>query len=242
MAEDEAQVRNRTERLAQLGNLLAGFAHEVRNPLSTIGLNLQLVLEEFEQAESARDKRTYKRLAVVEEEVKRLRSILEEFLRFARSPELKLQVAELNGLLQGLVDFMAPEMREKGIALRFYPEGGSVHSRVDRDQIRAAVLNLLRNALDACRPGDQVLVSLRREGDEAVVRVTDTGVGMTAEVQARGFQPYFSTKKDGTGLGLPTVRRIVEDHGGRVELTSEVGKGTQFSIRLPLQRGEQEGA
>ena len=234
MSEDAAQERRRTERLAQLGSLLAGLAHEIRNPLSTIGLNLQLVKEEFEGAETVRDKRTHKRISVVQEEVKRLQAILEEFLRFVRSPEVRAQPGDLNQLLQSLVDFMAPEMAGRGIALRYFPEHAAVVAPIDRDQLRAALLNLLRNAQDACREGDQVLVSVRLEEREVAVRVTDTGPGMSPEVRQRAFQPYFSTKQSGSGLGLPTARRIVEEHGGRIELTSEVGKGTQFTIHLPL--------
>ncbi len=235
MTTDEAQERARTERLAQLGNLLAGFAHEVRNPLSTIGLNLQLVKEDFAEAESTRDKRTFKRLSTVEDEVKRLQSILDEFLKFARSPELKLAPTDANTVLQNLVDFMTAEMKEREITLRFFPDPALPTIPLDRDQFRAAVLNLLKNALDVCRPGDQVLVSSRRVGDEVLVRVIDTGPGMSADVRERVFQPYFSTKKSGTGLGLPTVRRIVREHGGTIELTSEEGRGTQFAIRLPIQ-------
>lgn len=234
MSAEEAQERTRIERLAQLGNTLAAFAHEVRNPLSTIGLNLQLVKEDFNTAETPRDKRTFKRLTIVEEEVRRLQSILEEFLRFARSPQLRVEAQDLNTVVQALVDFMAPEMRERGVALRFYPDTGALQVPIDRDQIRAAVLNLLRNALEACRPGDEVLVSTRAEDGCALLRVTDTGPGMTPDVRERVFTPYFSTKRTGTGLGLATVRRIVEEHGGRIDLTSEVGKGTQFTVRLPV--------
>src|SRR5689334_20306201 len=146
---EERRARIRMERLAQLGTLLAGFAHEVRNPLSTIGLNLQLVLEEFQQPETARDKRTQKRLATVEAEVRRLQKILEEFLGFARAPEPKLAPVDVNERLQALVDFHEPEMREHGLSLRFYP--GAAVGRIpgDWDHLQAALGNLLRNAVEA---------------------------------------------------------------------------------------------
>ncbi len=233
MTVDEAQDRARTERLAQLGTWLAGFAHEIRNPLSTIGLNLQLVKEDFADAESARGKRTHKRLAVVEQEVKRLQAILAEFLRFARHPNLQPKPTDLNSMLRAVVDFTAPEMQEHGISLRFYPGPDVGTLQLDGDQLRAAMLNLLRNAQDACKPGDEVLISTERRGDRVRVRVTDTGSGMASDVQARVFEPYFSTKKQGTGLGLPTTRRIIEDHGGTLELSSELGRGTQFTVELP---------
>ena len=150
---EERLSRIRTQRLAQLGTLLAGFAHEVRNPLSTIGLNLQLVLEEFRDPETPRDKRTQKRLATVEAEVRRLQKILEEFLGFARAPEPKLEPVDLNARLQALVEFQEPEMRDLGISLRFYPGTGVGIVPVDWDHLQAAVVNLLRNAKDATPAG-----------------------------------------------------------------------------------------
>jgi signal transduction histidine kinase len=224
----------RTQRLAQLGTLLAGFAHEVRNPLSTIGLNLQLVLEDFRDAETPRDKRTQKRLATVESEVRRLQKILEEFLSFLRAPEPRVVPIDLNARLQALVEFQEPEMRDAGVALRFYPGSDVGQVAADWDHLQAAVGNLLRNAKEATPVGGEVMVSTTREGDFALLRVTDTGSGIAPELQARVFEPYFSTKKAGNGLGLPTVRRVVDEHGGTVSMESEIGKGTQFSLRLPV--------
>ncbi|MBL9076060.1 MAG: two-component sensor histidine kinase [Planctomycetes bacterium] len=235
-AREERLAKIRTQRLAQLGTLLAGFAHEVRNPLSTIGLNLQLVLEDFREPETPRDKRTQKRLSTVEAEVRRLQKILEEFLGFARAPEPKLVPVDLNAKLQALVEFQEPELRELGISLRFFA-GADVDSvPLDWDHMQAALVNLLRNAKDATPAGGEILISTVRDGGHVTIRVTDTGAGMTPEVQARVFEPYFSTKRSGTGLGLPTVRRVVEEHGGTLTLQSEVGKGTQFSLRLPAGR------
>lgn len=230
---EERMTRIRTERLAQLGTLLAGFAHEVRNPLSTISLNLQLVLEEFRDPETPRDKRTQKRVATVEAEVRRLQKILEEFLGFARAPEPKLLPVDLNQRLQAVVDFHQPELRENGLTLRFYPGHDIGLVSADWDHLQAAVVNLVRNAKDATPSGGEVLVSTVREGGWVMIRVTDTGAGIPAELQPRVFDPYFSTKKSGTGLGLPTARRVAAEHGGSLTLQSEVGKGTQFTLRLP---------
>lgn len=228
----ERQARIRTQRLAELGTLLAGFAHEVRNPLSTIGLNLQLVLEDFKDAETTRDRRTQKRIATVEAEVRRLQKILEEFLSFARAPEPRLVPDDLDQRLTQVVDFHQQAMQERGISVRFYP-GGVGLVPIDWDHLQAAVVNLLRNAGESMPAGGEILVSSVRDGDDVLVRVTDTGAGIPADVQGRIFDPYFSTKKAGTGLGLPTVRRVVEEHGGTLTFTSEVGKGTQFTLRLP---------
>lgn len=230
---EERLSRIRTERLAQLGTLLAGFAHEVRNPLSTISLNLQLVLEEFREPETARDKRTQKRIATVEGEVRRLQKILEEFLGFARAPEPKVVPVDLNRKLQAVVDFHQPELREVGLSLRFYPGQDIGLVPADWDHVQAAVVNLIRNGKDATPAGGEVLVSTSREPGSVSIRVTDTGAGIPPELQPRVFDPYFSTKKSGTGLGLPTARRVAAEHGGSLSLESEVGKGTQFTLRLP---------
>lgn len=238
---EERLSRIRTERLAQLGSLLAGFAHEVRNPLSTISLNLQLVLEDFREPETPRDKRTQKRIATVEGEVRRLQKILEEFLGFARAPEPKLQPCDLNRKLAAMVEFAEPELREAGVSLRFFPGADIGLVPADWDHLQAAVGNLLRNAKDATPAGGEVLVSTSREGTSVLVRVTDTGAGIPPELQPRVFDPYFSTKKSGTGLGLPTARRVAAEHGGSLTLQSEVGKGTQFTLRLPAPIGHAEG-
>lgn len=230
--------RIRTQRLAQLGTLLAGFAHEVRNPLSTIGLNLQLVLEDFKEAESARDKRTHKRLSTLDREVRRLQKLLEEFLSYARAPEPKLEPVDLNHQLGALIDFHEPEMKSAELSLRFYPDNQIGTVACDWDHVQAAVGNLLRNARDASRPGGEILVSTQREGDFVAIRVTDTGEGIPEEQVGRVLEPYFSTKKGGTGLGLPTVRRVAEEHGGSLTLQSEPGKGTQFALRLPARAGD----
>ncbi|MCA8950458.1 MAG: two-component sensor histidine kinase [Planctomycetes bacterium] len=233
-ARNERVDRIRLERLAQLGTLLAGFAHEVRNPLSTIGLNLQLVLEDFRNAETARDKRTEKRLSTVHAEVRRLQAILEEFLSFARAPEPRLVPIELNDKLREVVDFHQPEMAEAGVSLRFYPGAGVGQVAADWDFLRAAVVNLLRNARDATPAGGQIMVSTTPDDGHVLVRVTDTGAGIAPELHERVFEPYVSTKKSGTGLGLATVRRVVAEHGGTLTMESEVGKGTQFTMRLPV--------
>ena len=139
----------RMQRLAQLGTLLAGFAHEVRNPLSTIGLNLQLVLEDFREAESTRDKRTHKRLSTVEGEVRRLQTILESFLSYARAPEPKLAAVDLNQRLRAFLEFQEPEMKEVSVSLRFYPGAGVGEVACDWDHVQGAIGNLLRNAKEA---------------------------------------------------------------------------------------------
>lgn len=236
MVDDPAQEDNRTERLAHLGSLLAGFAHEIRNPLSTIGLNIQLVKEDFADAQAPRDKRTFKRLSVVEAEIHRLQKILEDFLRYVRRPKLAVRAVDLNRRLRDLVELNVPEFARKGVSLRMYAGSDIGEVDLDMDLFHSVIVNLLVNAQAACKAGDEVMVATRREAEDVVVQVTDTGAGMTPEVLERAFEPYFSTKKSGTGLGLAIARRIVEEHGGTMAVSSEPGKGTQFNLRLPRHR------
>jgi two-component system sensor histidine kinase HydH len=243
MDRESTQERIRTRQLARLGALFAGFAHEIRNPLSTIGLNLGLIREEFREPETPREKRVHKRLGVVEEQVQRLQGVLDEFLTYVRVPELQLRSVDLHGMLSNLVEFEMPAAANRGVSLRLF-EGNHVPPvRLDPSLFRAVLENLVRNALEVCAEGDQILLGVRERGDEVEITVTDTGPGMSRETQEKLFTPFFSTKKSGHGLGLATARRIVEQHGGRIAVESDLGQGTQFTIRLPgdgAARGEGE--
>jgi signal transduction histidine kinase len=174
----------------------------------------------------------------VEGEVRRLQTILEEFLKHARAPEPKLRAVNLNEKLQALIDFHHLEMKDVDLSMRFYPGGEVAEVWCDWDLVQAAVVNLMRNAKEATPSGGQIFVSTMREQDFVVINVTDTGEGIDLQQIDRVLEPYFSTKKGGTGLGLPTARRVAEDHGGTLTMQSEPGKGTQFSLRLPIRQGD----
>lgn len=222
------------DRLAHLGSLAAGLAHEIRNPLSTIALNLAMLREDWSHAETQKEKKTIKRIELLEREVARLEAILNDFLRFARSSELKLEPADLNRLLQEVVDFVEPEAKKKGVQIRTQFAVSLPEIQLDRNALRQAILNLLVNAREAMPKGGELILRTKKEGNFVELELTDTGEGMSEEVLARCFDVYFSTKRGGTGLGLPTTKRIVEDHGGEIEVQSELGRGTRFVIRLPV--------
>jgi two-component system, NtrC family, sensor histidine kinase HydH len=219
---------------AEISQLAGGLAHEIRNPLSTLSLNLDLLLEDFQNPETLRDRRVLQRVERLRHEVHRLFAILENFLRFARVQELKLEPTDLNAIIDELRDFSEPHAATKGIVIRtrFAPDLPSI--RIDRDLFKQALLNLVLNAQHAMPSGGELILTTRREGCWIVLDVTDTGVGMTDEVRARIFDAFFSTRPAGSGLGLPTTRKIVEAHGGTIHVQSEPGKGSQFTIRLPV--------
>ena len=227
------QVRaKRAERLAELGTLTGGLAHEIKNPLSTIQLNLQLLQEDL-MPENPAYSRLANRLKVCERETGRLREILDDFLRYAGKIELQRTKIELNRLCEELVDFFWPQAQQGRVQLRMKRFGADVFVMADERLVKQAVLNLMLNAVQAMPNGGELILAVNDGAEEAVIDVIDTGSGIEGEVISRIFDAYYSTKKSGTGLGLAMTRRIAEEHGGRVSVSSEVGKGSNFSLHLP---------
>jgi signal transduction histidine kinase len=234
-AEEEPEVARRLRaQYAEISQLAGGLAHEIKNPLSTVSLNLDLLAEDFQNPETPRDRRVLQRVERLRHEIHRLSGILENFLRFARIQDLKLGVADLNAVVEELRDFYEPHAATKSIVMRarLAPELPPV--QLDTELFKQALLNLWLNAEHAMPSGGELILTTRREGPAIVLDVIDTGVGMTEEVRARIFEAFFSTRPGGSGLGLPTTRKIVEAHEGTIRVQSEPGKGSQFTIRLPV--------
>jgi len=219
---------------AEISQLAGGLAHEIRNPLSTLSLNLDLLLEDFQNPETLRDRRVLQRVERLRHEVDRLLAILENFLRFARVQDLKLEPTDLNAIIDELRDFSEPHAATKGIVIRTSFAADLPAIRIDSDLFKQALLNLVLNAQHAMPSGGELILTTRLEKPWIVLDVIDTGVGMPEEVRARIFDAFFSTRAEGSGLGLPTTRKIVEAHGGSIHVQSEPGKGSQFTIRLPV--------
>jgi two-component system sensor histidine kinase HydH len=231
---DRLQRRARqAERLAELGTLTGGLAHEIKNPLSTIQLNLQLLREDLPEGEPSTG-RIVNRLTTVQKEASRLRDILDDFLRFAGKMELDRRPADVNRLLEEMVDFFHPQAQIQRVQLRLRPAAGELVVPLDERHMKQALLNLMINAVHAMPAGGELILSARREGDRAVIDVIDTGRGIEPDALPKIFQAYYSTKKGGHGLGLAISKRVVEEHGGTLSAVSEVGKGTNFRIELPV--------
>lgn len=232
-----APVPPDTERM--LARLAAGLAHEIKNPLSTMSINLALLEEEWsrnrEGAEtSAREKRVVKRIATLQREIQRLETIVEDFLRYARGGEVNRSPHDLSQLVRETLEFVETEDARQGIRHHVELPLGLPLVMLDEGAFRQALLNLFVNARQAMPMGGEMIVRAQRQGNMVELSVTDTGVGMTPEALERCFDVYWSTKKGGTGLGLATTRRIVEEHDGRINVVSELNRGTSFSIVLPL--------
>ncbi len=227
-----------TSRLAEWGALAGGLAHEIKNPLSTMNITLQLLREEWAEGTTPRERKTLQRIDVLLAEIRRLEKIVADFLSLAREHALELVPTDIGRLIADLVDFLRPELSRQGIRTALHLDHGVGSVAVDVNLLRQALLNLLRNSIDAMPDGGDLTIQMRREDGSVRIDVIDTGAGMTRETLDRIFQAFFSTKRHGTGLGLPTTRRIFEEHGGSIEAQSEPGRGTLFTARLPVRRGD----
>ncbi|MBY0589161.1 two-component sensor histidine kinase [bacterium] len=217
-----------------LASMAGELAHEIRNPLSTIQMSVQLLAEDLETPTKQADRRISQKIEVVARECQRLSSILDSFLRMTRLHQVEGRRVNLNELVAEVLEFSRPRITSSGIILRVDLQADLPAVCVDEDLWRQAILNLLLNAESASRPGDELMVRTRRDNDVVILDITDTGHGMTDEVRAQVFRPFFSTRQGGTGLGLPATKRIVEAHGGTIRVESQPSCGTAFRICLPV--------
>jgi len=220
----------RSERLATIGQMAAQIAHEVRNPLNALGLNAELLGDEIAEGNTGEATDI---LAALRNEVNRLVGITESYLAIGRAPPLRLEPFPLGQLVEDLVSFQREETERAGVAVELeLPELPEVLA--DVNQLRQALLNILRNAVEALgSAGGALRIQAAVDGKFVRVDLVDDGPGMDAEHVARIFDPFFSTKEAGSGLGLPLTHQVIVEHGGRITCTSSPGVGTTFSIWLP---------
>lgn len=224
-----------TDPSAELAELAGGFIHELKNHLSTFGLNLQLLAEEFADPQSPRERKAHERILRLETECQRLTDVANDFLRFARLRELDCRPTRLDEVIAEMIDFFTPKARASGIEIKTYFPSDLAMVSLDRDLFKQALLNLMLNAVQAMANGGELTFQARPDDNTVRLDIIDTGCGMSAESLTNVFKPFYTTRPGGTGLGLPTTRRIVEMHGGRIEVQSELGKGTQFTVWLPVE-------
>jgi signal transduction histidine kinase len=220
----------------ELAELAGSFIHEIKNHLSTFGLNLQLLAEDFQDPQTQRERRALERVVRLQGECQRLVDVSNDFLRFARLRDLNRVPVRLAELVEEMLDFFGPTARQADLSLKSYVPADLPPVLLDRELFKQALLNLLLNAQQAMPDGGTVTIQAcepQESPGSVCLMVIDTGRGMAPEVAARAFRPFFSTKAGGTGLGLATTRKIVEAHGGSIAVQSEPGRGTKFTIRLP---------
>jgi signal transduction histidine kinase len=244
--EAQGSAGEHLKQLEELGKLTGGLAHEIKNPLSTIKVNLKLVREDLEavsgtqsgetraQGGNHRLARALRKAAVLEKETDRLEQILEGFLRYVGRTELNRARIDINELISDMVDFYSPQALSHSITLRqgLHPE--PLFCKADADMLKQVILNLFINAQHAMSAGGELMIRTDRQQGSAVIRVSDTGTGINPDRLPHIFDAYQSSRSNGSGLGLPTARKIVNAHNGTVTVESEPGKGASFTVKLPM--------
>jgi signal transduction histidine kinase len=227
LTESQAVIA-RQEKLASLGILAAGVAHEIRNPLTAIKFRLYSLRQSLPKAGADDEDAT-----VIAGEISRLERIVEDFLQFARPSEPEMVTVPAQRMLQEVHDLLRPQLEKAGIELKLEPSEPA-WLRADPHQIKEVLINLIQNSADSIGQQGAVTLRVRHLRDDAVaMEVADTGKGIPPEVQKHLFDPFFSTKEGGTGLGLSIAARIVEKHGGQLRFQTQINRGTTFSVILP---------
>jgi len=217
----------------ELAELAGSLAHEIKNPLSVIRMNMELLGEDFADAQTPEERRALTKIETVQKQCTRLENLLRDFLKFARLRDLDLSPGSLNEVVDRVLAFFEPQAKQSDIEFIRFLDPALPSIKLDEQTLHAALLNLVKNGLEAMPEGGQLLARTRLTRHGVALDLIDTGCGMDSKTAMRMFETFFSTKNGGTGLGLPTARKIIEAHGGRISVQSEVGRGTQFTIEFP---------
>jgi signal transduction histidine kinase len=221
------------EQYNELAELAGSLAHEIKNPLSVIHMNADLLCEELEETAFPGQRRAIAKVDMIRQQCNRLDGLLRDFLRFARMRDLEMTVGSLNEQIERVINLFRAQADKSGIRLQIYLDPNLPNIKLHSDSLQAALVNLVKNALEAMPDGGELLVRTFSIPGGVALEMIDTGCGMDEVTAMRMFEPFYSTKHGGSGLGLPTARKIVEAHGGRIGVQSEVGRGTQFVLDFP---------
>ncbi|MDR0319886.1 MAG: PAS domain S-box protein [Treponema sp.] len=232
----EARLR-RAENLASLTTLAAGLAHEIKNPLGSLSIHLQLLQKALSKNHSS-DSKTDKYFDVIKEEVERLNRIVVDFLFAVRPMNLELREGDINALILQIMEFVRYEMEQSNILCMLELDENLPKILIDERYMKQALLNLIKNAKNAMPKGGVFTVATNFADNEIRISICDTGIGISKENLAKIFEPYFTTRETGTGLGLTQVYKIIREHQGEIIVDSTPGTGAEFKIILPMPQKE----
>ncbi|MGH7596666.1 MAG: sensor histidine kinase [bacterium] len=218
--------------------MAAKVAHEIRNPLSSISLNAELLEDEVGSYDGVNTAEAKTLLKSIIAEIDRVTALTEEYLQFSRLPESQLVHGNVNEVIEEIVELLRHGLAKKKIEIECPVQKARLEIRFDRVQIRRALLNIIRNAIDAMPKGGKLKIWLEKKDQKALIHIEDTGIGISDHELQKIFDPFFTTKDFGTGLGLAIVQQIIDEHNGQISCQSRVGEGTTFSIALPLDKTE----
>jgi signal transduction histidine kinase len=242
IVEMERQLE-KAERLSALGQLAAGVAHEIRNPLNAISMASQRLKREFMPADEDKIKEFQTLAGVIRDEIRRLNGIIEEFLTFSKSRRLELHDYPVAEVLQKIVNLIREEATLKGITIETRYSNNPAIIPMDVDKLEQAIFNFVKNAMESISGEGVIMLSLDSGGKDRIsIKISDNGCGMTSEEVERIFNPEYTTKEKGLGLGLPLAHEIIRGHGGEIRVLSQQGSGTTFEILLPSEKaGDKNG-
>lgn len=224
----EEQLR-RSEKLSTLGEMAAVLAHEIRNPLGSIRGTAEILRDDYRPGDPK-----HEFIDIQIKETERLNHVVEDFLRMARQQPMELSDCSIREELETIVTLVDREAQDRGILLRLDPDTEQTVVKGDGEKLRQAFLNIVINALQATPSGGTVTIDCRRSGSGYEIRFVDSGSGIQSDALTKIFEPFYTTKPDGTGLGLAVTRKIIEGHGGTLTVESEAGRGTSVLVGLPL--------
>lgn len=229
---DEVQrLRRQYNEIAQLAGELA---HEIKNPLSVIAMNMELLAEDFAAATTPEQRRALTKIDTVKSQCARLQNLLDDFLNFARVRHLELLPGNLNVQVERVLNLFTPQSQDQRIDVVRYLDPELPSIMMDVPTLEAALVNLVKNAIEAMPSGGQLTVRTRLTRSGVALDLIDTGKGMERETALRMFEPFYTTKDGGSGLGLPMAKKGIEAHGALINVQSDRGRGTQFTIEFPM--------
>ena len=208
------------------------LVHEIKNPLSVIRMTIENLADDFESVATPA-RRSLEKLYLINRQCSRLDNLLKDFREFAKSKKLRLKAGNLNEQVEHVLDFYADQALDQGVEIVRYLDADLPGVMMDSQKLQAALVNLIKNALEAMPTGGQLVARTRITRTGVALDLIDNGCGMSHETLINMFQPFYTNKENGSGLGLPTAKKIIEAHGALINVKSETGQGTQFTLEFP---------